>query len=92
MRPHFNTCMPNGSMTAVRRQPAFKCVDIDIYCSCRLPDNEGERMVLRDKYAISLDVICLDYDEVVRNADDAPPPPVVQHAHTVKPLIVNTPD
>ena len=23
-------------------------LDIDIYCSCRLPDNEGERMVLCD--------------------------------------------
>ena len=43
MRQHFNTCMRNGIMTpfprittAVRRQPANKCVEIDIYCRCLL--------------------------------------------------------
>ena len=47
LRPHFNTCMRNGimtpfpsSMTAVRRQPLIKCVDIDVFCSCRLTDNK----------------------------------------------------
>ena len=56
MQPHINACMWNGIMTpfprsatAVRRQPANKCVEIDIYCSCRHPDNKKERMVLCDK-------------------------------------------
>ena len=59
MRSHFNSCMRKGIMTpfptsatAVRRQPANKCVEINIYCSCRLPDNEGERMVLCDRCLI----------------------------------------
>ena len=59
MRSHFNSCMRKGIMTpfptsatAVRRQPANKCVEIKIYCSCRLPDNEGERMVLCDRCLI----------------------------------------
>ena len=65
LRAHFNTCMRNRimtafprSMTAVGRQPALKCVDIDIYYSCRLADNEGERMVLCDKSLIWFHQAC----------------------------------
>ena len=65
MRSHFNACMRNGIMTpfptsatAVRCQLANKCVEINIYCSCRLPDNEGERMVLCDKCLIWFHQTC----------------------------------
>ena len=65
MRQHFNTCMWNGIMTpfprsttAVRHQPANKCVDIDVYCSCRLTDNKVERMVLCDKCLIWFHQTC----------------------------------
>ena len=65
MRSYFNACMWNGIMTplptsatAVRRQQANKCVEIDIYCSCRLPDNKKERMVLCDKCNIWFHQTC----------------------------------
>ena len=72
LRPHFNTCMRNGimtpfpkSMTAVRRQPFIKCVDNDIFCSCRLTDNKVERMVLCDKCLIWFHQTCQNVEKSV---------------------------
>ena len=63
LRPHFNICMRNGIMAPFPRSTTavwrHKCVDIDVYCSCRLTDNKVERMVLCDKchnYLVSPDM------------------------------------
>ena len=49
MRDHFRHCMAAGEMTPFPsgRVVMEKCriVEIQLYCSCRLPDNGAERMV-----------------------------------------------
>ena len=54
MRGHFRQCLARGEMTpfpsrAVVARKIRSLTDIEVYCSCRLQDNEQERMVECDR-------------------------------------------